>query len=214
MAPYGPARGGRIPTWVRPPKEAQRVARKALKRRRELPKSKRGGLDAAEARAQGVTSGVLRAESIAKGEWQPAEDINAFFQRFESTHEGAQDKLWDDSKVQQAWDLWGGDAMWRAAQKALKREENPYEHTGGGCLVGTGCGTPPGDYPCDDDFEDEETGETVNVQTTSKTHFDPAFFQRKFERPEDIEKVPGVKKGSLRRIPNPREHDLVRRLKF
>lgn len=175
--------------------------------------SKRGGLDADEARAQGVTSGVLRAESIAKGQWQPAEDVNAFFQRFKGTYQGAQDKPWDDSKVQQAWDLWGGDAMWRAAQKAL-REKNPYKHTGGGCLVGSGCGIDPGKHPCDDDFEDEETGETVNVRTTHETHFDRSFYGREFETVADIENVPGVKKGSTRRIKNPGERELVRRLKF
>lgn len=126
MPSYGPARGGRIPTWVKPPKAAQRIARRALKDRAKLPKSKRGGLDAAEAKKQRITSGVLRAESIAKGEWQPAEDIVAFFNRFASTHTGALDKSWRDSKVQQAWDLWGATPMREAAERAL-RKENPDE---------------------------------------------------------------------------------------
>jgi len=39
-------------------------------------------------------------------------------------------------------------------------------HTGGGCFVGGGK-----QFPCDDDFENEETGEVVNFQTTKDRHF-------------------------------------------
>lgn len=118
---YGPSRPGRIPTWVKPPKAAQRLAARALKNREALPRSKRGGLSRSAASSMGITSGVERAKSIARGDWQPAEDVNAFFQRFKGTHQDAllKGNAWRDSKVQQAWDLWGGTSMWNTAKKAL-----------------------------------------------------------------------------------------------
>ena len=121
---YGPSRPGRIPTWVRPPKAAQRIAAKAVKDREALPPSKRGGLTKAQAGRAGITSGVERAKSIARGDWQPAEDIRDFFNRFKGTYQDAilKGKSWRDSKVQQAWDLWGGSPMWEAAKKALAKE--------------------------------------------------------------------------------------------
>jgi len=113
-------------TWVAPPKAAKVIAREALQRQKQLPKSRRGGLSRAEAGAAGITSGRARAESIARGELQPAEDIWAFFSRFRGTFLGAADKAWEQSKVQQAWDLWGGEPMWEAAAKALgKTMPNP-----------------------------------------------------------------------------------------
>ena len=120
---YGPVRPSRkFPTWIKPPRAARRIASEALQARSTLPKYRRGGLDAAKARRQGITSGVLRAKSIAAGELQPAEDIRDFFNRFRSQYEDAilQDKPWTHSKVQQAWDLWGGKPMHDAALKALK----------------------------------------------------------------------------------------------
>ncbi len=121
---YGPVRPSTVPTWVRPPAAAKAIAERALADRANLPKSKRGGLERKEAKREGITSGVERAESIARGDLQPAEDVNAFFQRFKGTHASSQHKAWKDSKVQQAWDLWGGDPMWRAAQDALRRRSN------------------------------------------------------------------------------------------
>lgn len=120
---YGPTRAGRIPTWVKPPKAAQRIAARALKQREALPPSKRGGLTKGQAGQMGITSGVERAKSIVRGDYQPAEDINAFFQRFKGTYQDAvmRGKPWQDSKVQQAWDLWGGSPMWKSAQKTLKK---------------------------------------------------------------------------------------------
>lgn len=123
---YGPARPGRVPTWVRPSSEARKTAGEALRRQKKLPKSKRGGLTKAQAKKQGITSGVERAKSIARGDLQPAEDLRDFFNRFSGTYQDAlaQGKAWEDSKVQQAWDLWGGDAMRKDAMKALS-QRNP-----------------------------------------------------------------------------------------
>jgi hypothetical protein len=130
--PKGPVRRGRASkaTWIHPPPEASIIAASALERRLLLPPSRRGGLTRSQAGRQGITSGVERAESIARGDEQPAQDIDAFFQRFRGTYEDSLIKHpWERSKVQQAWDLWGGRPMWDAARRALgKPIENP------GCL--------------------------------------------------------------------------------
>lgn len=120
---YGPHRHGTVPTWVRPPMEARKIAAQAYIDRLFLPASRRGGLSKTEATKQGITSGVERAESIIRGDWQPAEDVDAFFNRFRSTRAAAQHKLWKNSKVKQAWDLWGADPMWYAARKTIKQRK-------------------------------------------------------------------------------------------
>ena len=124
MPKYGPHRISRGPSvWVAPPRAAQLIAEFALKEREKLPPSKRGGLTRSAASRAGITSGVERAKSIARGELQPAEDIRDFFNPFKGTYQDAllNGKAWKDSKVQQAWDLWGGAPMWKAAQHALKK---------------------------------------------------------------------------------------------
>lgn len=136
----GPVRPGRSKiTWVAPSKGAVAAARRYLDRSAELPASRRGALTPAEAKKQGITSGVERAESIAAGELQPAEDIKAFFSRFRGTYLRAleSDRSWDQSKVQQAWDAWGGTPMWRDAMKALGEsppELMPNPEVGGKCV--------------------------------------------------------------------------------
>jgi hypothetical protein len=126
---YGPVRPGRVPTWVAPPEAAQAIARHALERQKELAPSRRGGLSKAKAGAAGITSGRERAESIARGDWQPAEDLRDFFNRFQGTYTGSLDKDWEHSKVQQAWDLWGGEPMREAATRRLAAEANPIAAT-------------------------------------------------------------------------------------
>lgn len=67
MPTKGPVRPSRASsaTWVKPPATAQMIAERALKKRKQIAKSKRGGLTSQEAGAQGITSGVERAKSIA-----------------------------------------------------------------------------------------------------------------------------------------------------
>lgn len=120
----GPVRRSRGQvTWVKPPKSAISIAQRSLERQKKLPTSKRGGLSKSEAGKLGITSGIARAESIARGEEQPAEDIRDFFNRFKGTYQDAilKGKSWEDSKVQQAWDIWGGTPMWKAALRALEK---------------------------------------------------------------------------------------------
>ena len=108
-------------------KSAQNKARKALERQEKLPQSKRGGLSTAEAGLQGITSGRARAASIARGELQPAEDLLAFFDRFNGKYLASLGKSWDDSKAQQSWDLWGGSPGYKDVKRALanKSRKNP-----------------------------------------------------------------------------------------
>jgi hypothetical protein len=126
MPARGPVRPGRTNvTWIKLPKAAQVVAARALARQEGLPKSKRGGLSRSAAGKQGITSGRERAASIARGELQPAEDLRDFFNRFRSTFERSADKAWEDSKIQQAWDLWGGEPAREAVQRKLANRSNP-----------------------------------------------------------------------------------------
>ena len=43
---------------------------------------------------------------------------------------------------------------------------DPWEHVGGGCMIGS-----DEEFPCDDDYEDEATGRIVNISTTKERHF-------------------------------------------
>lgn len=47
-----------------------------------------------------------------------------------------------------------------------------WKNIGGGC--GTACDRP--DHPCDDMYEDTETGERVTVYSTQERHFDMPRF--------------------------------------
>jgi len=108
---------------VAPPAAARRVARRALDVRKTLPPSRRGGLTATEAHAQGIGSGVQRAVDIAAGRKVDAMRVHRFFSRFKGTvaKARAQGKTVHDSKAIMAWDLWGGDPMWSAARRAVGR---------------------------------------------------------------------------------------------
>lgn len=110
---------------VTPPAEARRVARRALERQKEIPKSKRGGLTKKEASAQGITSGVEQAKRIASGDEVDATQVYRFFQRFRSTYQRAKRKRlkWEDSKILQAWDLWGGEPMRKFVGSAMRSLE-------------------------------------------------------------------------------------------
>ena len=111
----------------KPSAAARAIAREALKRREELPRSKRGGLSRAEAAAQGITSGVEQARRIAAGHTMDAAQIHRFFSRFKGMRDDAvlQGKRWEDSKVLQAWDLWGGDPAREAVARLVAKRRNP-----------------------------------------------------------------------------------------
>lgn len=108
---FGPSRFD-DETWVVPPIEARANARYFLRSRSTIPKSKRGTTEA----------GVRRAQSIAKGELQPAKEIHGWFARHEGYIAAARkdNKRYEDSKALQSDKAWGGTPMKRAARRALK----------------------------------------------------------------------------------------------
>ena len=115
--------------YIYPNKSAVKVAKRALERRKKLPKSKRGGLDAMEAHEQGIGSGVLRARDIAAGKRINAYQVKAFFDRHRSNFVKAKadGKKWEDSKAWQAWDLWGGEPLRKQVEAAVKKDKAEHE---------------------------------------------------------------------------------------
>ena len=116
--------------YIYPNDRARVVARRALDRRKDLPRSKRGGLDAIQAHEEGVGSGVMRARDIASGKRVNAYQVKAFFDRHRGNYVKARadGKKWEDSKAWQAWDLWGGEALRKQVESAVskdKRSSNP-----------------------------------------------------------------------------------------
>ena len=82
-------------------------------------------------------------------------------------------------------------------------KQNPWEHIGGGCLVGEYAEGRK--YPCDDDFEDTKTGEMINVQTTWCGHQNlPTRYGGKVGSLKEIEGFRGVKKGSVHQVRPPK----------
>jgi hypothetical protein len=104
----------------------------------------------------------------------------------------------------------------RLVHTARPPSPNPWEHVGGGCLVGEHAAGKR--YPCDDDFEDTKTGEMVNFSTTMSGHLAlPTRYGGKVKKLAEIEKQPGVKKGSARKwktkpTKNPGVSSAMRRL--
>ncbi len=80
--------------------------------------------------------------------------------------------------------------------------ENPWEHIGGGCMVGPWAEGKR--YPCDDDFEETKTGEIINIRTSREGHFNlPTRYGGKAKTVKEIVDYPGVKKGSRRQVKKP-----------
>ena len=96
-----------------------------MERRRKVSKSKRGGLDPAEAHEQGIGSGVLRARDIANGKRINAYQVKAFFDRHKKNYIEARikGKKWEDSKAWQAWDLWGGEPRRKQVEAAVAKDK-------------------------------------------------------------------------------------------
>lgn len=120
--------------YIYPNKAAVKIAKEAIDRRRKIPKSKRGGLDPAEAHEQGIGSGVNRARDIAAGKRINAYQVKAFFDRHRHNFLNAKAKglRWEDSKAWQAWDLWGGEPLRKQVEKEVRedkknREKNPHD---------------------------------------------------------------------------------------
>ena len=116
--------------YIYPNASSRKVAERALDKRREIPRSKRGGLDAIQAHEQGVGSGVMRARDIASGKRINAYQVKAFFDRHRGNYVKARadGKAWKDSKALQSWDLWGGEPLRKQVESAVskdRRSSNP-----------------------------------------------------------------------------------------
>lgn len=110
---------------IQPSAASVRVAKAALKRRKGVPRSKRGGLDAMQAHEQGIGSGVMRARDIAAGKKVNAYQVKAFFDRHRHNYVKARSdgKRWEDSKAWQAWDLWGGEPLRKQVERAVREDK-------------------------------------------------------------------------------------------
>ena len=110
--------------YIYPNKSSIAAADRGLIARRKAPKSKRGGLDAMQAKEEGVGSGVLRARDIVSGKRVNAYQVKAFFDRHQGSYLAALDKglRAQESKAIQAWLLWGGDPLYSQVKREIKRD--------------------------------------------------------------------------------------------
>ena len=108
-----------MPESLVPPPAVRAAARRGLEDRKAAPESQKGGLTPAEAHAQGIGSGVVRAQTLASGKAVSQETVNrmhSYFARHQHDH---------TPKGRIAWDLWGGDAgkRWADANAVTKEEQ-------------------------------------------------------------------------------------------
>lgn len=99
-----------------PPQSVRSAAKRGLEMRRN--NGGKGGLDAKEASAQGIGSGVVRAQNLSSGQgisYDTVKRMKAFFDRHEQNKHGPNGKV--------AWALWGGDAGRAWANSIIKQEE-------------------------------------------------------------------------------------------
>ena len=111
--------------YIYPNKSAIAAAKRGLKAREQAPKSKRGGLDALQAKEAGVGSGVLRARDIIAGKRINAYQVKAFFDRHQGNYISAVAKglAPERSKAIQAWLIWGGNPLYRQVKSAVERDK-------------------------------------------------------------------------------------------
>ena len=102
-------------------KQMYSAAKNALEERAKTPKSKRGGLDPAEARKQGIDSGVTRARQIVSA-WKSGSPLS-----FETWRKVAAFSRFDNrppsTKIRQARGLWGGKGGTARARKIMKQKK-------------------------------------------------------------------------------------------
>lgn len=97
-----------------PPKRVQDVAESALRRRRELPPSRRGGTMVGVARARDLSAGKNISISTIKR-------MISFFARHDTTAERRNRRNDRNSKASVSWDLWGGNPGRKWATSIIRR---------------------------------------------------------------------------------------------
>ena len=124
--------------YIQPTKAAITAAKKGLEARKKAPKSKKGGLDTQQAKAEGVGSGVARARDIIAGKRVNAYQVKAFFARHRQNYLDAKIKglRAEESRAIQAWLIWGGEPLRKQAEQEvakhekakvkMSRKDNPY----------------------------------------------------------------------------------------
>ena len=116
-----------------PPKAVQAAARRGLELRKQ---HGRGGWDSRKAHANGMGSGVVRAQTLASGRSVSGETLRrmrSFFARHDGAREREARQRDETSPANIAWLLWGGDPGREWAEKELKglqeMDEQLYETT-------------------------------------------------------------------------------------
>lgn len=101
------------------PQNVRDAAERGIELRR---KHGRGGLDAKQAKKEGVGSGVQRASNLMQGKvsYKTVKRMLAFFNRHKAFKEHHDDRT---SAAYISWLLWGGDAGYAWAKRTVKQEE-------------------------------------------------------------------------------------------
>lgn len=118
-------RNPRKTLYIKPTPAAIKAAKKGLEARKKAPKSKKGGLDTQQAKAEGVGSGVARARDIIAGKRVNAYQVKAFFDRHRQNYLDAKLKGLrpEESKAIQAWLIWGGEPLRKQAERAVEKDK-------------------------------------------------------------------------------------------
>lgn len=111
--------------YIQPTDAAITAAKKGLEARKKAPKSKKGGLDTQQAKAEGVGSGVARARDIIAGKRVNAYQVKAFFDRHRQNYIDAKMKglKAEESRAIQAWLIWGGEPLRKQAEREVAKHE-------------------------------------------------------------------------------------------
>jgi hypothetical protein len=111
--------------YIKPNEASKRAAQKGLDARKKASPSNRGGLDAMQAKREGVGSGVLRARDIIAGKRINAYQVKAFFDRHKSNYVNAvlSGKKPHESRAIQAWLIWGGEPLRKQVEKAVAKDK-------------------------------------------------------------------------------------------
>ena len=110
----------------KPPESVAAAAVRGLMLRRQQSKSKKAGLDAKQAAAQGIGSGVQRAANLKnRSEMSPStvKRMKAYFDRHASNYQLDPGKSPKEDKGYVAGLLWGGDAGRGWANKVVRQME-------------------------------------------------------------------------------------------
>ena len=108
----------------KPPADVIAAAKRGLELRKE---HKRGGWDSKTAHANGIGSGVVRAQTLAAGKGVSMDTLRrmrSFFQRHDGERERAAREKDKTSAANIAWLLWGGDPGRRWAEEVLRTNKD------------------------------------------------------------------------------------------